>query len=141
MATLVEMAAEDDRIMFVTGDLGGSLAGRHLEFEPRLTEARWLTARFPVHAMIDLSDGLAGDLRHLLHASQVGADLLASAIPISRAAKERARSRARESAGAFSRRLCSNQPALPQARIEQFMNWFNRMRRNRAWSRGAPPRQ
>lgn len=73
--------------IFVTGELGGSLAGRHLEFEPRLAEARWLADHFLPHAMIDLSDGLAGDLRHLLHKSQVGAELLASAIPISRSAK------------------------------------------------------
>jgi thiamine-monophosphate kinase len=73
--------------IFVTGELGGSLAGRHLEFEPRLAEAQWLADNFAIHAMIDLSDGLAGDLRHVLKASGVGAELLAGAIPISRSAK------------------------------------------------------
>lgn len=73
--------------IFVTGELGGSLAGRHLDFEPRLAEARWLAEHFSVHAMMDISDGLVGDLRHVLKASGVGAELLKSAIPISRAAK------------------------------------------------------
>jgi thiamine-monophosphate kinase len=77
--------------IFVSGELGGSLAGKHLDFGPRLTEAQWLVENFPVHAMIDVSDGLAGDLRHILKASNVGAELLGSAIPISRAAKLAAR--------------------------------------------------
>jgi thiamine-monophosphate kinase len=77
--------------IFVTGELGGSLAGKHLDFEPRLTEARWLAEHFPIHAMMDLSDGLAGDLRHILGASRTGAELLKSAVPVSRAAKMRAR--------------------------------------------------
>jgi thiamine-monophosphate kinase len=73
--------------IFVTGELGGSLAEKHLEFEPRLEEARWLAEHFQIHAMIDLSDGLAGDLPHILKVSGVGAELLKSAIPVSRAAK------------------------------------------------------
>lgn len=76
--------------VFVTGELGGSLAGKHLSFEPRISEAQWLARNFAIHAMIDLSDGLAGDLRHILKASGVGAELLASAIPISREARRRA---------------------------------------------------
>lgn len=77
--------------IFVTGELGGSLSGKHLDFEPRLAEARWLASHFSIHAMIDISDGLAGDLRHILKASQVGAELLSDAIPISRAAGSAAR--------------------------------------------------
>ncbi len=75
--------------VFVTGELGGSLQGKHLDFEPRLTEAAWLVEHFDLHAMIDISDGLAGDLRHILKASGCGAELLASAIPISPAARLR----------------------------------------------------
>ena len=74
--------------IFVTGELGGSLSGKHLDFEPRLAEARWLAENFTIHAMLDISDGLAGDLRHILTASQVGAELLKSAVPITRAARE-----------------------------------------------------
>lgn len=77
--------------IFVTGELGGSLHGKHLTFEPRLAEARWLASHFKIHAMIDLSDGLAGDLRHVLQASGVGAELLARAIPVSRAARQQSR--------------------------------------------------
>ena len=60
---VLRSGAKTGDAIFVTGELGGSLAGRHLEFEPRLEEARWLAEHFSVHAMIDLSDGLAGDLR------------------------------------------------------------------------------
>ncbi len=84
---LLRSGAQPGDALFVTGKLGGSRAGKHLDFEPRLKEAQWLAAHFAVHAMIDLSDGLASDLRHLLKASQAGAELLARAIPISRAAR------------------------------------------------------
>lgn len=76
--------------LLVTGELGGSMEGKHLDFVPRLKEARWLCDRFHISSMIDLSDGLAGDLRHVLQASGVGAELLADAIPVSRAAKRSA---------------------------------------------------
>ena len=87
----VDMLRTSEGIL-VTGELGGSRLGRHLQFEPRLAEAQWLAAHFSIHAMIDLSDGLAGDLRHLLRAANVGAELFAPAIPISRAARQQARS-------------------------------------------------
>ncbi len=73
--------------IFVTGDLGGSILEKHLEFEPRIAEAQWLARHFPIHAMADLSDGLAGDLRHILQSSGVGAEILKTALPVSRAAK------------------------------------------------------
>jgi len=77
--------------IFVTGELGGSLAGKHLDFEPRVNEALWLTEHFHIHAMIDISDGLAGDLRHLLRANQLGAELHSDSIPISRVARLQAK--------------------------------------------------
>jgi thiamine-monophosphate kinase len=76
--------------IFVTGELGGSIEGKHLEFEPRINEANWLVRNFKPSAMIDISDGLATDLRHITTEQGLGAELLASAIPVSKAAKIRA---------------------------------------------------
>ncbi len=55
--------------VFVTGTLGGSRRGKHLTFTPRIKEARWLVSNFPLHAMMDLSDGLSSDLQRLVEAS------------------------------------------------------------------------
>jgi thiamine-monophosphate kinase len=52
--------------IFVTGQLGGSLAsGHHFRFRPRLPEGAWLARQRTVHAMMDVSDGLAKDLHAL----------------------------------------------------------------------------
>jgi thiamine-monophosphate kinase len=83
-------ARPGDRAL-VTGELGGSILGRHLSFLPRLNEAKWLRAALPLHAMIDLSDGLAADAGHVAEESRVAIDLWDEAVPISRAAEELAR--------------------------------------------------
>jgi thiamine-monophosphate kinase len=69
--------------IFVTGPLGGSILGRHLHPKPRIAESLQLRACMNLHSMIDLSDGLASDLRHILAASgNLGAILFDDAIPI-----------------------------------------------------------
>lgn len=76
--------------IFVSGPLGGSFkSGRHLRFTPRVREARFLVEKFRPSAMIDLSDGLAGDLGHILKASCVGALIEESLIPCHRGATSR----------------------------------------------------
>src|SRR5215212_4139056 len=72
----------------VTGPLGGSILGHHLDFTPRVREALALHQSASLHAMIDLSDGLAKDLHHICAESRCGAVLSADAIPITEAARE-----------------------------------------------------
>ncbi len=76
--------------LFVTGDLGGSRSGKHLDFIPRIEQAKWLADRFEIHALMDVSDGLAGDLQRLIEASGLGIELLSEAIPVSKEAKKAA---------------------------------------------------
>lgn len=69
--------------IWVTGELGGSLAGKHLNFTPRIKQARWLVEHFKPTAMMDLSDGIARDLPRLAKASGCGFYLDRAAIPLS----------------------------------------------------------
>lgn len=89
--------AEPGDELWLTGHVGGAAAAvadfeRGLEpipearraFErpaPRLREARWLAKRASLHALIDVSDGLARDARHLAAASGVGVVIELAAIP------------------------------------------------------------
>lgn len=66
-----------------TGRFGGSLSGKHFSFEPRVNEALVLHQTVDLHAMIDVSDGLAADLHHILEESHVGAVIEAESVPIS----------------------------------------------------------
>ncbi|MFR9502886.1 MAG: thiamine-phosphate kinase [Rikenellaceae bacterium] len=90
--------AQRQDIILVNGSLGESAAGLHDIFdghytsplatihkrpEPQVTEGEWLGGRHEVHAMMDISDGVASDLRHILSASGVGATIELSSIPTS----------------------------------------------------------
>jgi thiamine-monophosphate kinase len=88
--------------IWVSGRLGGSAAGlrtllhsipltdtvcttlrqRYAQPQPRIGEAIFLRASGYLSSMIDLSDGLAGDLGHLCEESGVGAQIVAAALPL-----------------------------------------------------------
>ena len=84
---LLRSDAKEHDLIYVTGSLGGSIQGKHLDFTPRIKEGVWLRENNWAHAMIDLSDGLATDLRHILKRSRKGAIIHQSQLPISEAAK------------------------------------------------------
>lgn len=74
--------------VYVTGNLGNSFdratgLGKHLTFEPRLTEARALADLLGpnLHAMMDLSDGLGRDASRMAEASKARFDLQSGLIP------------------------------------------------------------
>ncbi|MFH0791328.1 MAG: thiamine-phosphate kinase [Candidatus Omnitrophota bacterium] len=79
--------AEKGDIICVSGELGGSIQGKHLKFTPRIKESRYLVKNFKINSMIDISDGLLQDLGHILTASGKGAVIYETAIPLSRQAK------------------------------------------------------
>ncbi len=68
--------------LMVTGRLGGSLDGKHLDFTPRLEQVQWLVANYKPTAMMDLSDGLAKDLPRMAKASNCGFIIDEAALPL-----------------------------------------------------------
>ncbi len=78
---VLRSGAKTGDYVFITGPLGGSLAGRHLSFRPRVREARFLVTNFKINSMIDLSDGLGVDLNRICLASGCGAMIFESLIP------------------------------------------------------------
>lgn len=88
-------------VLVVTGELGGSLAGRHLAPVPRVREIQLLMDfcakkldgpdAFPT-ALVNISDGLAMDLFLMTRESKTGAVLEADKVPISREAEEMSKS-------------------------------------------------
>jgi thiamine-monophosphate kinase len=76
-----------DQIL-VTGDFGGSILGKHLDFEPRVREALLLQERYELHAGIDVSDGLSLDLSRLAASSRCGAAIELDRVPVAQAAEQ-----------------------------------------------------
>jgi len=85
---LLRCGARPDDCILVTGDFGGSIRGKHFDFEPRVREALQLMAEYDLHAAIDVSDGLSLDLARLAEASKCGASLELDAVPVADAAYE-----------------------------------------------------
>lgn len=82
MEVVYRKGARPGDVIFVTGPLGKSLStGRHLKFTPQLKESQYLVRHAKPTAMIDISDGLAADLGHILEESKVGAVLEERRIP------------------------------------------------------------
>ncbi|MBX3420084.1 MAG: thiamine-monophosphate kinase [Pirellulaceae bacterium] len=82
--------AKPGDLVLVTGPLGGSLLGKHLDFQPRLDVARRLRESSAIHAAMDISDGLSIDLLRMCDASNCGAIVDLEQVPISQAAQEMA---------------------------------------------------
>jgi thiamine-monophosphate kinase len=74
--------------LLVTGAIGGSMAGHHFDFTPRVREAMLLHERYDLHAGMDISDGLSLDAARLVAASGCGAVIDLDKIPLSAAARE-----------------------------------------------------
>lgn len=72
-------------VLLATGSFGGSRAGKHLHFKPRLAEASALAAGGACpRASIDVSDGLSLDLQRLADASKVKIVVNRDSIPVSK---------------------------------------------------------
>ncbi len=122
---LTRRGAQVGDAIVVTGKFGGSILGHHLDFEPRVAEALELVANYPVHAGIDVSDGLSLDLSRVCAESGCGAVVETGAIPLAKAAGEIALQR-NDGSTALSHALGDGEDfelvlAMPQAAAQELV--------------------
>lgn len=94
--SVLRSGAQPGDVVAVTGAIGERGAGLHallngvdapefirayLHPSPRVDEGVWLQGQTGVHAMMDVSDGLLPDARHIAKASGVGINLLSAQLP------------------------------------------------------------
>jgi len=110
-APVLRSGARPGDLLAVTGELGASVAGllalengdtgqerlvkKHLRPEPRVGSGR-AAARLGAHAMIDLSDGPASDVRHLCELSRAGCRVDLGLLPVAGDTREYLRSSGRD---------------------------------------------
>ncbi|MFH1305079.1 MAG: thiamine-phosphate kinase [Candidatus Omnitrophota bacterium] len=75
--------AKEGDLILITGPVRNGKK-EHLDFEPRLSEARFLSGRHKISSMIDVSDGIAPDAGRICSESGVGCVLYEGAIPLSK---------------------------------------------------------
>ena len=66
-------------IMF--GDLNTQAAKIHRRAQARIEEGKYLGECEAVHAMMDVSDGIASDIKHIMEQSHVGAEIYLESVP------------------------------------------------------------
>jgi len=83
---VLRSGAKAGDLVFITGTIGGSQKSKHLNFTPRLDEARKLVKNFKINSMIDVSDGLLLDIWRVAQASHVGMRIYEKLVPLSKGA-------------------------------------------------------
>lgn len=66
----------------LAGELNTPNARTHRTPEPQIAEGVWLGQRSEVHAMMDISDGIASDVTHIMEESGVGCEISLEKIPV-----------------------------------------------------------
>jgi len=102
-------SAKPGDVICVTGMIGDSAGGlqvlldnlehnkdtkylidRHVHPRPHILEGRWLAFYPEVNAMIDVSDGIESDIKHIIDCSHTGAEIYLDQIPLSESYKNTA---------------------------------------------------